>query len=816
MDWYGKWERQKREQYEAFVKHIEEDPYQALFGASNRWLGWLNKFSDSSPTKGRERNRQARTYSSKPCRDASAPTWHSKDISTRETVNTETPSAANTSLDNDEYDIDPITLRKVARRSPRDKEKPSSSSQDPHTQYNIHIKESRSPSAASEKKEPSWTPSTQADEPAHQFPQSWLSQEGFGDRKPGTEPAWSPTSYPNVIRKAHKIESALDRHLNTPSSKTSPSDDEMSRVKSSRPTVTQKAGKDARSQTLEKRFTEMPSELDRKYEDEIAKDHREGSKQVPGDHETITIQPDSSKVQPAQVSSYEPNVVEDAEGNTQDLSTEPRPTTRLTSDHVSKIRAKLVPLKSQIDVLKEDYASLRQQLLLEKRRIEDKNRKKADQQARHLLELEIRTQKHAMQAIELGRAEKPANSQTSASLSHNDLRGEGDMASNVHEFAGRARWYKRKAPHAKCEMDNKIDRIAREKAFVRELRGIYEDRYGTIDTAHRQPDEMTNTNMLGNKIERDATPSRSSTAISTISPRDRLKTISIADALKVYTNKLEVPTFVTQEVQKALADLDAAFAALEKAKSPTESVLQSLQGAIVMFLSRATDLQATARSIADSSSRISEDTNTVIPSIYRVLAYDNSTQKVTSAKSESQTSLSTDDLEVEKSLTTIEALNRLHNPGKFLPHIISLQGKGYDVVSVARDVAILKKVREPIPLKEDYQGRPNPIDGTTTPEVSAGNFASPTGYVNYGPVIPPEDQAREPNGSPQLTDKVRRQEDVFSGTATPQWQDAKRTAKQNKRRVRRKRALMNMLFGGTVTGAACYVVGMLCEEEQMR
>lgn len=97
---------------------------------------------------------------------------------------------------------------------------------------------------------------------------------------------------------------------------------------------------------------------------------------------------------------------------------------------------------------------------------------------------EIKTQKAAMEAHETRRTsvqETPTSLQTD-----HPPQGEGDVASNVHNFSTRDRWYKRKAPHANTEADQKLLQATKDKALVREIRGIYEDTYGTIGTKHRQ------------------------------------------------------------------------------------------------------------------------------------------------------------------------------------------------------------------------------------------------------------------------------------------------------------------------------------------
>lgn len=99
-------------------------------------------------------------------------------------------------------------------------------------------------------------------------------------------------------------------------------------------------------------------------------------------------------------------------------------------------------------------------------------------------EEEVKAQKAAMEAHEVRSIDnKPSPSR---SPGHGIHPGEGDMALNVHEFGGRDRWYKRKAPHASIDSEQKLLQASKDTAFVREIRDIYEDAYGIIDTEHRQ------------------------------------------------------------------------------------------------------------------------------------------------------------------------------------------------------------------------------------------------------------------------------------------------------------------------------------------
>jgi len=158
------------------------------------------------------------------------------------------------------------------------------------------------------------------------------------------------------------------------------------------------------------------------------------------------------------------------------------------------------------------------------------------------------------------------------------------------------------------------------------------------------------------------------------------------------------------------------------------------------------------------------------PTLYKVLVYDPTMQCIDIAET---TSIVADNA---APLTPAEVLLRVSNPSKFLPHFGPLQSQGFEIVSGAGDVLIFRKVRDSFPTSaavpvaaasttvtetpapEPIPSRPavNPIDMTGGPRdytIAASRFASPTGFVNYD--LPPP---RFPSGI-----DVRREEPVFSG-----------------------------------------------------
>ena len=181
------------------------------------------------------------------------------------------------------------------------------------------------------------------------------------------------------------------------------------------------------------------------------------------------------------------------------------------------------------------------------------------------------------------------------------------------------------------------------------------------------------------------------------------------------------------------------------------------------------------------------------PTVYTILAYDPATQSVGTAET---TSIVPDSAQP---LTPSEALLRLSNPAKFIPHFASLQAEGYEIVSSNEDVLVWRKVRPSTPMPHlAHTKAMNPIDGTRSiPIVATGNFASPTGFVNHD-ILDDSDHDFKSNID------VRREEDVFSGKSS--WAE-------NAEKPRRKKigTGKKMLIGAAWLGGLSYTLGVVSE-----
>ena len=573
------------------------------------------------------------------------------------------------------------------------------------------------------------------------------------------------------------------------------------------------------------------------------------------------------------------------------------------TDKVSTLKAVLVPFKAKLDAMKADYDTLRQHWLQETRRLKEKAAKKEEEmkaqrvakRAREIHEEEIKTQKVAMEAMEMrsGVSTNTAKKALAKGIENDDgekprrlqsfLQGEGDMASNVHEFAGRDRWYKRKAPHAidakDVELERKLQKLATDQALIREVRGIYEDTYGTIDTKHRQlpvsPDPSEKTFDLTQLLTflMGRLPSRAE-----IEPTQGLGQPQIPEALrivqKLYGQLREAQSIIQDyrsQAKQALELSDQITNKIETRKAFKKSIIQILRTSEKLAAVDPGDMmaQASVEEIAAANSMkptTNRPISTTAPkstnleaqkaaklNTYRILAYDSITQKVISAEATTLTPFSK-----EESLLPLDALNRLHNPGSFLPHVTSLVDKGYEPVSGTSTILVFKKEvipQEPADIKKtDAIKEPNPTrcQPDRLPEGSIGDWGGnwPLNFITEEDIEKchqarsdetkveqktgkehqkPEEsrkiamdgiqKEKQPfkessSGSPRHTsgNKVHRQETVFSGSRHGTWVGSSVKHKKSKRAAdRRAKFTRHVFMGGAFTAACCYCVGVASE-----
>lgn len=185
-------------------------------------------------------------------------------------------------------------------------------------------------------------------------------------------------------------------------------------------------------------------------------------------------------------------------------------------------------------------------------------------------------------------------------------------------------------------------------------------------------------------------------------------------------------------------------------------------------------------------------TPTRVPELYKILAYDSGSQNITVAEATS----TLHDKTIPSSLADI--LVCLSKPSKFLPHFKSLEEQGYEIVSGSGDVLVFRKVRpskieETLPRPEPTtRPRPiNPIDLMGHPAV--GNFASPTGFVNYDAL----DEA-EVKPAPPFRSRTHTQREPGS--------QEKRSEERKKKNIGR-----TFILGTVWIAGGAYAIGVMAE-----
>jgi hypothetical protein len=146
--------------------------------------------------------------------------------------------------------------------------------------------------------------------------------------------------------------------------------------------------------------------------------------------------------------------------------------------------------------------------------------------------------------------------------------------------------------------------------------------------------------------------------------------------------------------------------------------------------------------------------------LFKILVFDQSTRSVSMAETRSSV------LGSFEPVTPADVFVRLSTPTAFLPYLDPLTAHGFDIVSGSGDVLVFRKVRpaqpdaDNFPLGPAARARINPVDMMGSPV--AGNFASPTGFVNYDTLT-----STAPSASPARK-KTKRWSRLmlFSGLAT--------------------------------------------------
>jgi hypothetical protein len=344
------------------------------------------------------------------------------------------------------------------------------------------------------------------------------------------------------------------------------------------------------------------------------------------------------------------------------------------------------------------------------------------------------------------------------------------------------------------------------QALAKEIRSIYEDRYGKLDWKHRQPDVSPKVSAIEPPSTKTIPEAASNESDADASP--------LADTSNIIEKPHTTPPHIEAQI---ISEIQAESAAKKNAQilsdlQTSTKLQQELHETRTLLDEAKAELKlAELASTIPKPSQITETPAppprpATSPSLYKILAYDSSALQITTAETTSSI-LSPN----ESPLSPAEALSRLNNAAKFLPHFNTLQSAGYEIVSGTGDLLIFKKVRD-APLEPEASTAPEQTVGTnmnippweielqeslsTTPSAQTSNLSSAS------PSSPPD-----ATGAPRT---IKRTERVFSGLAstppseTSSLSGLSSSSSQSSERTKSKRRskISYVVLGAVGTGAS--------------
>ena len=528
-----KWQEEFHARIERLRERVENHPYEMLFGASvkNRvwnpwdhdaWSIWMRSLGlaepeESKSTTQKHKATKDRSLNGTAQATARSPSAESKSSSTATRM---------TKAGSEAGDIDLITLRRVPKSTPDRTTAENVPKLD--TEFDIPVKtfkpgssvlsplsnSPRTESAAAELRAQTTVNSEDQSSTVIQLrppmertvdpPKTWLTREGFSKN---SESISNPESNNEVNRRSGstdtnksvvKLESALDRHLRAGpilsqdsdasassakyKSKENRTDDidllRASDIRASsgrlrRPAQESADCRQARRESLRVSYEKQQQDLEARYKNELAAETDDAAQAMKLENTHARSGIEYKQKVPKE---EEHDVPSDQQLNMNNIGTNSNDKAPANVDPWGYDLAPRGLENSYQDELDNKSQNLEAQYIRQQEELMEAERRQPKRVATDAaLEEEIEKQKTAMAAIENRTFFKQQGKQSL------DL-GEGDVSSNVHQFACQDRWYKRKAPHALQREAQK----AKDVALVREIQDIYEERYGKIETKHRQ------------------------------------------------------------------------------------------------------------------------------------------------------------------------------------------------------------------------------------------------------------------------------------------------------------------------------------------
>ena len=867
-DWYNEYQEKKRQQYDIFMKKMEADPIGMLFGRTwADWVEGAEAKMGRSSAAGHSDDKGDRWVKQNGNTSANTPD-QSFDGSGAEKHPEDRKCPQTNDLDNQghSYDIDPITNRKVSRLSrvvqPTSSSSPESTKTPSGYTETIEIPIKRFVSARSEVK----PESTALQSPKFQAAavktnssalccesnsQPWLAKEGFGgpqQQSSEVHPA-KAQGYSASRAATSKIESSLDRHLKeskVPQDIRHPTlqyndheerTDDVDLLRSS--DVRASAGlrgksakehegeREKRYKELEQSYESCSKDRERQLHQEMTdKSTQQGpslqnpSGQIAGDPHLqaksgINASRSSARSRPIVADSERTNQLSEAKVPASEPAAKESALHMRGNDKVNKIKAQIVPLKARLDIIKADYDALRQRWLDEKRRQGEKAAKKI----RVMHDAEVNAQKVAMEAIENRGTRGEKNYKTSLANeaqkqevkdqalpkpSQIILPGEGDLASNVHEFAKREGWYKRKAPHADNDTDAKLKGLANDESLAQELKSIYEETYGCINTPSREFKDR------GDALPKsDATRRRDPFVSSTVTepPTTPRAAASDSSSSGSIDPSAQANNFIADtKIPTTIQDI--------------HDQLRKIQFLLLQQNNRLDQIEKPFKtSVPTDVSNLEQPMRLAVT--YCILAYDSTRQDLFLSQTTSRAPG-----HKEQAMSLTEALAAIDKPGKFLTDLVRLHDDGYVIVTATRDTVVLKKPsahekndgdlqRHADYVKAERESTVSPLPSEETRSRIKGDVRQMQDAETVTPA-PKASGKEDQQGSTSSGNKIRREEAVFSGSSGKNWQATNnlRATKGHKRGAKGVGKVKHVIVTGTITAACCYAVGVVSQMMQ--
>eukprot|EP01099_Mayorella_cantabrigiensis_P004847 TRINITY_DN371_c0_g2_i1.p1 TRINITY_DN371_c0_g2~~TRINITY_DN371_c0_g2_i1.p1 ORF type:complete len:1083 (-),score=104.08 TRINITY_DN371_c0_g2_i1:329-3577(-) len=375
-----------------------------------------------------------------------------------------------------------------------------------------------------------------------------------------------------------------------------------------------------------------------------------------------------------------------------------------------------------------------------------------------------------------------------------------------------------------------------------DIKAIYEEEYGLINTRHRQPvSDTTNSTELQDT-------SVTKTQIVDSQKQHPLSTASVKPG--VVTNPI---------IDRHISEFEPKYAKIVDEMKKSKAALQELQAEVKSSASDNVEKQQPTEVpepvFTPSNSPVWNDEQPPpieslrkpsFTSPFVVLAYNRKTGNVDA------TEMSHRPLTDEVSIVDpIKALGKLHRPADFLSYFGTLDKAGYELYHSGRKILVFKKKQsstisttvaseatsQSAASKETPSEISPPVESSLTKEAAKVLDEIPSEIIPVpgpaAPTAPPTSRYNEQRSSPQ----IRRQEDVFSGTlrsprdnfvkpqplpSTSEGQPESETESQQARSTssgtasrgfgaRVKRALRTLLIWTATLSVGAYTVGVIAE-----